>query len=64
MAFQKKKLFIFFSQKTNFSPTFNLKSISAEYSVFSQLIVTFPPNSIVNRPIKIPLQFAYGIVIT
>ncbi len=43
--------------------TFNLNSISAEYRVFSQTIVTLPPNSMVNLPMRIPLQLAYGIVI-
>ena len=34
--------------------TLSLNSISALYPVFSQFIVTTPPNSIVSVPIKIP----------
>ncbi len=36
--------------------TFNLNSMSAEYRVFSQTIVTLPPNSMVNLPMRIPVQ--------
>jgi hypothetical protein len=36
--------------------TFNLNSISAEYRVFSQTIVTLPPNSMVNLPMRIPIK--------
>ena len=34
--------------------TLSLNSISALYPVFSQFMVTTPPNSIVRVPIKIP----------
>lgn len=34
--------------------TFNLKSISALYPVFSHLILMIPPISAVNEPMRIP----------
>ena len=44
--------------------TLSLNSMSAEYRVFSQTMVTLPPSSMVNLPMRIPLQLAYGIVMT
>lgn len=41
-----------FNKSKNF--TLSLNSISALYPVFSQFIVTTPPNSMVSVPIKIP----------
>lgn len=41
--------------------TFSLNSISALYPVFSQFIVTTPPNSIVSVPIKIPAKNNYRV---
>ena len=41
--------------------TLSLNSISALYPVFSQFIVTTPPNSIVSVPIKIPAKNNYRV---
>ena len=38
----------------SFVLTLSLNSSSAQYPVFSHLMVTMPPNSIVNVPIKMP----------